>query len=186
MKERAVLYKCVPLALMILLAGCTTTMKVTKPDPQTKLFPSPKSANVIKEMDVDLDSKKSLVLVPNGDFTVDMLKNVGYFDEVITFEELEKILIKENLTETVPSIEDRIGLNKAAKFYKPFLWLRWDSRQDGTREYTQLVLTDPITVEDYLVAETYLDHMWGINDRNNFYPMFNALVEYMKRNSETF
>lgn len=180
------MYKYIPIILMALLAGCTS-MKVVKPDPQTGLFPATKTATITKNMNIDLDSKKALILVPNGDFTVNMVKNIGYFDEVINFEDLEKIIIKEDLTDSVPSVDDRIGLNKAAKAYKPFLWLRWDTRQDGSKKYTQLILTDPITLEDYFVTETYLDHVWaGVNDQNNFYPMFNAFVKYLKQQSESF
>lgn len=180
------IYKNITIMLMAFLVGCTT-LKVVEPDPQTGLFPASKSATVTKNVAIDIDSKRSLILVPNGDFTINMVKNIGYFDEVIDFVALEKIIIREKLTDVVPSVDDRIGLNKAATAYRPFLWLRWDSRQDGSKRYSQLVLTDPITLEDYFLAETLLDHVWaGVNDQNNFYPMFNAFVNYLKEHSADF
>tara|TARA_B100000767_G_C19517627_1_gene431085 strand:- start:89 stop:625 length:537 start_codon:yes stop_codon:yes gene_type:complete len=174
------------LSLIILLTGCTT-MKVVKPDAETGLFSVSKVASITKNIPIDLDTKKSLILVPNGDFTGNMIKNIGYFEKVINFEELEVIIIKENLTDAVPSVDDRIGINKAAKAYKPFLWLRWHTRQDGSKKYQQLILTDPITLEDYFITETYLDYAWaGVNDQNNNYPMFNAFIKYLQQHSETY
>lgn len=180
------MHRYVMTALVMLLAGCTT-MKVIEPDPQTGLFPASRTATVTKNVAIDIDQYRSLILVPNGTFTIGMVRNILYFEEVIDFEGLEKIIIREGLTESVPSVNDRIGLNRAAKAYKPFLWLRWDSRQQGSRKYSQLVLTDPLTLEDYFIAETYLDHIWtGVNDQNNFYPMFNAFVKYLQEHSRVF
>ena len=180
------MYKFLPLFFVLLFTGCTN-FKVVETDPSTGFFPGEKRATVTKNLAIDLDSRKELILVPNGDFTGNMVKNIGYFDQVINFEDLEKIIIKENLTELVPSVDDRIGLNKAAKAYRPFLWLKWDSRKDGSKTYQQLVLTDPISLEDYFVAETLLDTVWaGVNDQNNFYPMMNSFIEYLKEHSEEF
>lgn len=179
------------LGLACLLASCTS-MKVIKPDANSGYFGgvkggSAKKATTTKNIAIDLDSKKQLILVAGEDFTPQMVKNIGYFDTVINFKELEELIIKNNLTDAVPDISSRIGLNKAAKAYKPFLWLHWDNRKDGNKSYLQLVLTDPITLEDYFISETYLDYVWaGVNDQNNNYPTFNSLVDYIKANSKTF
>lgn len=180
------MYKSLFLVFFSLLVGCTT-LKVVEVDPATGYFPGEKRATVTTSQEVELDSINDLVLVPTGDFTVNMVKNIGYFDEVITFEELENIIIKNDLTEQVPSVKDRIGINKAAKAYKKFLWLRWDIRQDGSKKYQQLILTDPITLEDLFVCETLLDYVWaGVNDQTNWYPMINSLIDYIKKNSKTY
>jgi len=164
-----------------------SSLQVVEVNPDTGYFPSQKSAIVTKSVDTDLDSFKDLVLVPNGDFTNNMVKNIGYFDEVITFEDLETIIIKNELTDQVSSINDRIGINKAAKAYRHFLWVRWDTRKDGAKEYQQLLLTDPVTLEDIFICETLLDYVWtGVNDQTNWYPMMNSLVDYIKKNSNTF
>lgn len=182
------------LGLACVLAGCTT-MKVVTPDPNTGYFTGSKSGNtktvkkatIIKNVPVDLDSKKQLIVVVGEEFSPQMVKNLGYFDSVVNFKELEELIIKNNLTDAVPDVNSRIGLNKAAKAYKPFLWLHWNTRKDGNKSYQQLVLTDPLTLEDYFVSETYLDYVWaGVSDQNNFYPAFNALVDYIKDNSKTF
>lgn len=115
------------------------------------------------------------------------MKNIGYFDDVATVDELETRIIKAGLTDKVPSLNDKIGLNNAAKFYKPFLWLHVDNRQDGSDRYVQFILTDPATMEDYFVTETKLDYLWkGVNDQVNWYPMCNSLIDYIKQNSRTY
>lgn len=85
---------------------------------------------------------------------------MGYFDEVITVDELVNRVIAANLTDRVPSITDRIGLNNAAKHYKNFLWLHYETRTSGNQQYRQLVLTDALTMEDYFASETFLDYVW--------------------------
>lgn len=94
------------LALVALLAGCTT-MKIISPNPTTGYFGGSKSglvkkATTVKNTPIDLDSKKQILLVSGETFTPQMVKNIGYFDQVITFKDLEEIIIKENLTDTVP------------------------------------------------------------------------------------
>lgn len=180
------MFKMLILASAILVSACSS-LQVVEVSPDTGYFPGTKKAAVTKSVDIDLDSLKGLVLVPDGDFTSNMVKNIGYFDEVITFEDLETLIIKNELTDQVSSVDDRIGLNKAAKAYKHFLWIRWDSRTDGSKEYKQLILTDPITLEEIFISETFLDFVWtGVNDRANWYPMMNSLVDYIKKNSKTF
>jgi hypothetical protein len=175
-------------ALLVLsfLTACSS-LKVAQIDPTTGYFPSKKFATVVKSTKVDLDSMKDLILVPDGDFEKGQIKNIGYFGKIITFDDLEKAIIKADLTEQVPSVRDRIGLNKAAKAYKKFLWLRFDTRRDGNKTFAQYILTDPITLEDIFIAEQYLDYVWaGVNDQNTWYPLFNSLVQYIKENSESY
>lgn len=180
------MFKAFIIVLAMSVTACSS-LKVVEVNPETGYFPGEKRASVTKSVDTDLDSLNDLVLVPDGDFTSSMVKNIGYFDEVITFEDLEKFIIKNELTDQVSSVNDRIGINKAAKAYKHFLWVRWDSRKDGAKEYKQLILTDPVTLEDIFVCETLLDYVWaGVNDQTNWYPMMNSLVDYIKSNSSTF
>ena len=171
---------------LVMLAGCGTQMKVVKLD-DSGHFPTKKEATVVTSVAVDLDERRGLLVAPNGDFTADMVRNIGYFDEVINFEELEKRIVTNNLTDKVPSLQDRIGINNAARHYRPFLWLHWDSRKDGTKVYQQLKLVDALTLDEYFVAETYLDVIWaGVTDQNNAYPAMNALIDYLRANSATF
>jgi hypothetical protein len=170
----------------LIMTACSS-LKVVDIDPATGYFPgATKSAKVVESKKIDLDKKKALVLVPNDDFSEKMMDNIAYFDEVITFEDLEEIIIKENLGDKIPVINSKIGVNNAAKHYKEFLWLRFKTRKEGNKSYRQLILTNPIDLEDYFITETYLDYAWaGVNDQNNWYPMLNALIDYIKENSNS-
>jgi hypothetical protein len=172
--------------IVLLVAGCSS-FKVVELDPSTGYFPVSSKAQIVSEKPLDLDTRKNLLLVPKSDFVKGMIKNIAYFDELVTFDELEKQIIAANLTSKIPAITDRIGLSNAAKNYKSFMWLHFDTRGEGRSKYSQIVLTDPLTMEDYLIAETYLDFRWsGVNDQNNWYPMLNSLVDYIKKNSKTY
>jgi hypothetical protein len=172
---------------LALFLGACSSLKVTKLDPKTGFFPSKNKASVVTSQPIDLDTRKSLILVPNSEFEKNQIINIGYFDEVITYEELETLIVKNNLSDKVSSIKDRIGVNNAAKHYKPFLWFRFDTRGSGNEKYAQFILTDPLTLDDIFVTETHLDYIWaGVNDQSNWYPMFNSLVQYIKDNSKTY
>ena len=65
------------------------------------------------------------------------------------------------------------------------MWFHGKMHGSGTERYSQFILTDPVTLDDLLVVETHLDFLWtGVNDQNNWYPMFNALIDYIKQNSK--
>ena len=176
------------LIFVVPLAACTT-LEVTEVDPDTGLLPSMSGseASVVVNKPFDIDSRKSLAVATGADFVTGQLKELGFFDEVIDREGLEKAIVAANLTDDIPSVQDRIGLNRAAKFYKPFMWVHFEVRSEGRTDYLQIVLTDPITMEDLFVAERVMDFAWaGVNDQNTFYPVFNALIDYLKDNSETY
>mgnify|MGYP001203456763 FL=1 len=178
--------KVIIILCFFVLGGCSS-FKVAKVDPETGYFPSKTKATVVVNKPLDLDQRNSLILVANSDFQENQIRNINYFKDVITFEDLETIIVKNDLGDKVPSLEDRIGVHNAAKYYKPFLWFRFDIRGKGRDMYAKFILTDPLTLEDYFVTETHLDRFWkGVNDQNNWYPMFNSFIDYIKENSKTY
>lgn len=169
----------------VMLTACTS-FEVGQLDPKTGYLATKTKAATIVNKPFDLDARKAMVLVQNDTFVQGQLKALNYFDEVITNLDLENRIIKENLTDKVTSVRERIGINNAAKHYKPFLWLRFDI--DNTKpEYARMYLTDPLTMEDLFGAEVYMDTIWaGVNDENAWYPLFNQLIDYVKANSKTY
>ena len=171
--------------LIALLTGCSN-LKVTNLDPESGRFKTENKSTVLKSIKTNLDLKKSLLLAPEHPFITGQIKNINYFDKVITYSELETQIIKNNLTEKVPSIHNKIGIYNAYNSYKPFLWLRIEIREDQIERYAQFILTDPKTQEDLFIVEQHLDYIWaGVNDQNTWYPMFNALIDYIQANSKT-
>lgn len=172
---------------LITLTGCSTQLKVEQTDSKSGYFPTDRRAKVVLSKSFDLDRRKALVLVSDSEFAHGQMTEIGYFDHVITFADLEKQLIANKLTDKVATLRDRIGIHNAARNYKPFLWFRYRSTGTGVDRYAQYVLTDPLTMEDLLVVETPLSFWVGnVNDQNNWYPMYNALIDYIKENSKTF
>lgn len=181
------LAKVLVLALSLSLAACGTVRKVSDLDAKTGLLPTEHKARVVVNKPIDMDAYRGLLLVPNGDFMKPQIEKIGYFGEVLNVEDLKVKIIQANLTDKVPTIQDRIGISNAAKHYKPFLWLRFETQGYGSGTKGRYVLTDPLTAQDYFVAETDLDFVWsGVNDQKNWYPMFNAFIEYIRANSKTF
>ena len=172
-------------AAAALLSACSS-FEVAQIDPKTGLIETSTKATTIINKKVDLDSRKALLLVQNDPFVIGQAKALNYFTEIISIEQLETAIIQANLTDKVPTVRERIGINNAAKNYKPFLWLRFDI-DDTKREYVQMYLTDPLNMEDLFAAEVYMDTVWvGVNDQNAWYPLFNELITYIKANSATY
>lgn len=172
--------------LILLSVTACQSMQVVERDPATGYFPTNKSADVVKNDSINLDERRDLIVIGRSDFLEGQLKNIGFFHEVLTVSELETRIVQQELSDKVPSVRDKIGISNAARHYRPFLWLRVDRRSEGNRGYAQFILTDAATLEDYFITETYLDTVWaGVSDRNNWYPMFNALIDYLDENSAT-
>ena len=175
------------LMLGLLFLGCSN-MEVAQLDPRTKRFETDTKATLVKSIDIDLDQHKSLLLLPDDEFMKGQMRNIKYFDKMITFEELETIIIKNNLTENIPALNSKIAISRAAKAYKPFLWLRLNIRNGSgyNQQYAQFLLINAETSEELLVVERHLDYIWaGVNDQNTWYPLFNAIVDYIDKNSKT-
>lgn len=169
----------------LMLSGCSV-LKVAKIEPTTGYFPGGKIANIIKNESINLDSMKSLILVTGGEFVKGQVENIGYFGQVIDRQDLEREIVKKGLQDLVPSIDGPIGINKAYTHYKPFLWLRYDTRGSGNQQYAQFILTDPATLNDIFVAEEHLDYVWkGVNDQMVWYPLSNAFVKYIREHSKS-
>lgn len=169
------------------LTACGSVKKVSDLDQKTGYLPTEHKARVILNKPIDLDKHKALLLVPTGEFVKGQIEKIGYFGELMTVDELQSKIVKANLTDKVPTIQDKIGVASAAKHYKHFLWFRYEGKGQGTNQQGRYVLTDPATMEDYFIAETDLDFVWvGVNDQRNWYPMFNSFIDYIKSNSQTY
>ncbi len=169
------------------LCGCANgAIKVASLDWASGYYPTQHAANVAIAIDVRLDTQRELLLLDRGYFTHTMVSNIGYFDALIDRDELEKQIIAGGLVESVGSVNDRMGLYRAARYHQSFLWLRWAIRETPKRRYQQLILTDPLTATDLFVCETPINALTGVRDEVSAYPLFNALIDYIASNSLTF
>ena len=169
--------------LVCLLTGCVTVLQVTGTDPVTGYFPTSHKAKIVKNSKFDMDARKSLLVAGGEDFGVKMINNINYFDNIITPKELEKEIIKNGLADKIPNINNQIGLHNAATKYKKFLYVSFQTRRIDNKPVMQFVVTDPVSMEDIFIAEA---QDLPRNDQTVFYPLYNALIDYIRENSETY
>lgn len=128
--------------------------------------------------------KSSVLYVHAAEFYVNQAKRIGRFERVFDSDDMERIVVREGIGDRVNSVHTLIGWNQLANHYGPFLVLKLDARRDGRREYLQLKAIDPSSGDELFVAERYLDRKWaGVTDRNTRYPLFNAFLDWLDKNS---
>ncbi len=171
-----------------LLSACGTQMKVASVDEKTGLLKSERGdigkATVVTAKKMPLAPFKGMAFMSSaGDWGVEQLKAVKYFDQVLSYDDLQKIVIANNLSDKVPSLNEPIGLSKLARAYKPFLWVKFKQVRRENKTYMQLIATNPENLEEVFVSEVYLDYVWaGVNDQNSRYPLFNAFIGWVNQN----
>jgi len=171
-----------------LLSACGTQMKVASVDEKTGLLKSERGdigkATVVTAKKMPLAPFKGMAFMSGtSDWGIEQLKAVKYFDQVLSYDDLQKLVIANNLTDKVPSLNEPIGLSKLARAYKPFLWVKFKQVRRENKTYMQLIATNPENLEDVFVSEVYLDVVWaGVNDQNSRYPLFNAFIGWVNQN----
>lgn len=162
-----------------------SVMKVSEKNDEG-YFKSTKKAVVLTNQPYDLDNNKQLLVVPNVEFIRGMGEKIGYFDRVITFDDLEKEIIRDNKQDEVGALIGKIGINNIYRKYTKFLYLKLDSNKDK-KNRIQLTLINPENFDEIFVGDVLYDTKWiGVYDTNTFNPLFNALINYIEENSETY
>lgn len=190
------------LILILLNLNACTVLQVAEVSKETGELPTTIEAKILTNKETELDKKKTLLVMDVTDlqshymyqhfsflaietFHLNQVKKIGYFDKVNTLEEFELSLITDNLSKDLPNLQNKIGLNKAAKDYEPFLWLKIEHINNGKN--FQLTLTDPLTLEEHLVAVSdFQDWITPGRDQATNYPLYNALIRYIKDNSDSY
>lgn len=169
------------------MTSCSPFMKVSERS-ENGYFKSINTNNVItiKSEKVNLDDYKGILVVPKSEnnFIVGMMNNINYFEKVMTFDDLEKEIIKENKQDEIGEIRGRIGLNNVSKKYKKFLYI---TIKEPAHNKMRIELTNPETADDLLISEVKYDNFWtGVSDAEIFNPLFNELIKYIENNSATY
>lgn len=173
---------------IVLLTACGTQGKVATLDEKTGRLKSEmgdvSKATIVTSKPIALNSLKGMAFISGtGDWGVEQLKAIKYFDQVLTCDDLQKLVITNNLSEKVPSLNEPIGLSKLYRAYKPFLWVKFKLVRKDNKPYMQLIATNPENLEEVFVSEVHLDYVWaGVNDQNSRYPLFNAFIDWVNQN----
>lgn len=176
------------LSTLMLLAACGTQMKVADVDPSTGALKSDKGtvtkATVVTAKPTSLGKFGGTVFVSSGgEYGINQMKATNLFTEVLNFDDLQKLIVSKNLQDKVPSVGEPIGLSRLSKVYKPFLWVNFKRINKENKPYLQMIATNPENLEELFLAEVYLDFVWaGVNDQNSRYPLYNAFIEWARKN----
>ncbi len=171
--------------LITLIVSCGTFEKATTQNQETNYFPAKKHKipTVLIEKKANPDTLKSLLVVPTTDYWLQMGKNLDYFNEVLTYDQFQNEIVKNDLSEKIPSLSDKVGLNRAYKYYKPFVILDLTKIQkpnDGW--YAGLKLYDPSKGDVIFQNEIKLNLMWdGWTDQGTMFPLYNSLLDYLRK-----
>ena len=181
----------IPVLLLLLLSACSSTMKAVKPD-ATGAFPTKdqlKASEVIVNEPFDLQPYRGLVYVQVGEkgesyetFIVDSIRNMGYFEKVLTKTGFEQELIASGKSDNVSNISDLIGLRGASKAYGPFLVVATDVEWLGGYDFTASIKAiDPVTGKTLYHAKRKAFNWAGL-DKPLFYPLFNGFLAWVNAN----
>lgn len=162
---------------------CLNSSLTAQSTDTSKLFPTQgrKQVSILKKVNVNADTLKMLLVVPNSNIWVIWGKKMNYFNEVITIADFQKNIIARGLTNKIPSISDRVGLYNAYIHYRPFVILSETVKGSGTKGFhVRLNLYDPMRSDLIFQNEVRLNLMWeGYTDMRVLYPLFNSLVDYL-------
>lgn len=166
--------------------GCGSFEKATTLNPSTNYFPAKKNKQptVLKEIAVPKDSLRSfLLVVPSTDYWLKMGTNLNYFDTVMTYDQFQTSIVQNELTDKIPSLSDKVGLNRAYEYYRPFVILNLTKVQKpGDGWFAGLTLYDPKRAEVIFQNEIWLNLMWdGWTDQGTMFPLFNSLLDYLRK-----
>ena len=111
--------------------------------------------------------------------------NLSFFDTVMTYDQFQTAIVQKGLSDKIPSLSDKVGLNRAYEHYRPFVLLNLTKVQKpGDGWFAGLTLYEPKRAEIIFQNEIWLNLMWdGWTDQGTMFPLFNSLLDYL-RNEE--
>lgn len=87
-----------------------------------------------------------------------MGEKIGYFDKVITFDDLEKEIIRDNKQDEVGALIGKIGINNIYRKHTKFLYLKLDNNKDK-KNRIQLKLINPENFDEIFVGDILYDNI---------------------------
>lgn len=171
--------------ILISMVSCGTFEKATTINTQTNYFPAKRNKNptILIDKPTNPDTLKMMLVVPSTDYWLAMGKNLNYFDKVLTYDQFESEIVKKGLSDQIPSLSDKVGLNRAYKINQPFVILNLTKvNKPGDGWFAGLTLYDPKSAEIIFQNEIWLNLMWdGWTDQGTMFPLFNSLLDYLRK-----
>jgi hypothetical protein len=178
--------------LIPLLIGCSPTLKVKQLNPETGKYPTDtplKADEIKKRSSLNLSEYKQFLYVKQGvnfekyeNYIIGTLKNIGYFNEILSQNELEQLVIQKELTDRVTNISDNIGLANLQKEIGQFLVVNSNVEYKGAYTYIfDFELVDPSKAETVYHVRHQAFNFSGL-DRPLFNPVFNDYIDWINEN----
>jgi len=172
--------------VVVFFSSCASTIQVAVPlNPQTNLFPANprKLVNVTIDLPMNADTLRKMLVVQNSEYLLAMGQYMNFFERVLTVNDFEAELIRAGLAGEVSSLSSMLGAKRAYTLYQPFVILTLLSeRRQGEGWFAKLRLYDPKTARVVFQNEIWLNLFWdGWSDRGTMFPLFNSLLEYLRR-----
>ena len=139
---------------------------------------------VISAIKVNADTLKSLLVVPNDDYYYLMGKYLGYFDDVMTYNQLyDKILTLGDTLDLRMARPDKLKLHRAAKLYKPFVIMNEPNlHQDKNNAWVAgFTVYDPLRGETIFQNKIYTKNAIQINNKKILLPLYNNFLVYLRK-----
>lgn len=207
-------YAAILFSLLVSACGTYGESKIAQVNPKTGLLQSDQEvavAKVVVSKKLALSSYKDLAVISKDDFSpmnsnsktdnVKQLKALGYFNEVISFDDLQRLVVSNNLQSKVTTLSNWGGVRDLYRSYKPFLVIHFKCIERGDIVY-RLLVTNPDTLENVFVSEVEVHSKIGYGltslatlgagmNRNNMctgydqdtrYPLFNSLIVWINQN----
>ena len=194
------------LILLAACAGCATQYQPMAVDPKSGYLtpennqgiPDPASkASVSLTQRVDVTKYQGAVLVTGSGmlaskvpFLLTQMTDIGVFADVMDTPTLQQRLITAGVQDKVPETDDLLGLNKAYRAYKPFLWIHFELVSNDGGRYVDMIATDPDNGQDLFKANVSIPALPGISngsgstnpdtttDQDTWYPLFNSFIDW--------
>ena len=142
------------------------------------------NVSVITDISVNSDTLKSLLVVPYGDYYFEMGKNLGYFNEVMTYDQFQDKILKLGDTLDLRMIRpDKLKLHKAAKLYKPFVIMKEPNlhQDEGFAWVVEITVYDPLRGETIFENKIFTKNAIQLNNKRILLPLYNSFLDYLRR-----
>ena len=172
---------------VVVLAGCSSTLKPGSLDPKTGYFPtqsgiSPGGVLTAEKFDpkylrmlyVKTDSKSDKL----NAFYIDSFKNMGRFQQVVGKDELEALVLQRGLADKVQNISDLIGLKNLSNVIGPFLVVEPTAEYKGGYNFTAALKTTDAETGTVVLQLRNNAFNWAGLDEPLFYPLFNGFLDW--------
>lgn len=116
--------------------------------------------------------------MPYEDFFIAMIKKMGVFANVAKKSDLELLVIKRNISNTVTNLSELDSLNRLQQEIGPFLILDSHIESRTSFEYfAEIKATDPQTGELILLLQ---NNVYSSSDEELIFPLLNALLQWIR------